>query len=182
MSPDEFTRFLERLSPDTEEAGRRYIRLHKKLVGFFVMKGISDPTTAADETLDRAADKICGGAPVPDVDRYCVGIARNIARERWRREQRESAVFLLFTRNLADNSDEEVDRICQVLKPCFDRLNAEDQTLLSTYYRVFRGRERAEHRRQMARTHKTSVLALRMRVTRLRKILTDCVRELAGEG
>lgn len=182
MSPEEFARFLECLSPDTEEAGRHYTRLHKNLVSFFVMKGISDPMSAADETIDRAAVKICGGTPVPDVSKYCLGIARNIARERWRREQRESSSFLLFINNLADHCDEEIERIYQVLKPCFEQLTVEEQTLLSTYYQVFRGRERAEHRRQMAESSKTTILALRMRVTRLRSILTDCVREHSNNG
>jgi hypothetical protein len=177
MTSEEFARFLECLSPDTEEAGLQYTRLHKNLIGFFVMRGISDPMSAADETIDRAAVKICGGTPVPDVGKYCAGIARNIAREKLRREQRESASFLLFIRNLADNCDEEIDRIYQILKPCFEQLAVEERTLLSTYYQVFRGRERAEHRRLMAETAKTTILALRMRVTRLRSLLTDCVRK-----
>ena len=180
MSPEDFAHFLECLSPDPEEAGRLYTLLHKKLVGFFAMRGVSDPTSAADETIDRAVVKICGGTTVPDVSKYCVGIARNIARERWRREHRESTVFSLFITNLADNCDEEIDRIYRVLKPCFEQLATEEQTLLSTYYHVFRGRERAEHRRQMAENFKTSVLALRMRVTRLRSILTDCVQKHSG--
>jgi DNA-directed RNA polymerase specialized sigma24 family protein len=182
MSPDDFARFLECLSPDSEEAGRHYTRLHKKLVSFFVMRGISDPMDAADETIDRATVKICGGTPVPDVDKYSVGIARNIAREKWRREQRESSTFLLFIRNLADNCDEEIDRIYQVLKPCFEQLAVKERTLLATYYQVLRGRERAEHRRQMAETSKTTVLGLRMRVTRLRSILTNCVRNHSDGG
>ncbi|HYP52248.1 MAG TPA: hypothetical protein VEQ42_01840 [Pyrinomonadaceae bacterium] len=177
MSPDEFARFLECLSPDSEEAARRYTRLHKNLVSFFVMKGLADPSNAADETIDRAALKICGGTPVPDAERYCVGVARYIAKERWRHEQRESATFSLFVKNLADNCDEEIERIYRVLKPCFEQLAADERTLLSTYYRVLRGRERAEHRRHMAETFKTTVLALRMRVTRLRSILTECVRK-----
>lgn len=177
MTPKEFARFLECFSPESEEAGRRYTHLHKKLVSFFVMRGVSDPMAAADETIDRAAVKICSGVSVPDVNKYCVGIARNVAKERWRHEQRESATFLLFIANLADNCDEEVDRIYTVLKPCFEQLAVEERTLLATYYKLFRGRERAEHRRRMAETAKTSVLALRMRVTRLRSILTDCVRK-----
>lgn len=182
MSPDEFARFLECLAPDADAdaAGHRYARLHKKLEGFFAMRGISDPGDAADETLNRAASKICGGAPVPDAEKYCVGVARYIAKERWRREQRESASFLLFVKKLADNCDEEVSRIYLVLKPCFEQLSAEDQTFLSAYYGILRGRERAEHRRQLADSLKTSVVALRMRVTRLRSALTDCVRKCSG--
>jgi len=169
-------RFLEALSPDPKEAGLRYARLHKKLVGFFSLKGIPDPASAADETLDRAALKITAGAPVPDADKYCLGIARNIAKERYRRAQRESSAFLKFRENLADKADAQVERIYLILKPCFEQLSVEEQKLLLAYCQIARGRARAEHRHQMAGVMKTTVLALRMRVARLRKRLTDCVK------
>lgn len=177
-----FACFLESLSPDGEEAGRRYTRLHEKLVGFFRMKGISDPASAADETIDRAALKINGGTPVPDTDKYCLGIARNIARERYRREQRENSVFIKFTENLPDAANEQLERIYRILKPCFEQLASEEQELLLAYCQVLMGRARAEHRRQLAEIRKTTVLALRMRVTRLRNILTDCVKKRSIES
>lgn len=177
-----FERFLKCLSPNPEEAGHCYTRLHKKLVGFFTMKGISDPASAADETIDRAALKITAGAPVPDADKYCLGIARNITKERYRRAQRESSVFLKFIENPADAADAQVERIYLILKPCFEQLAVEDQKLLLAYCQVSRGRARAEHRRRLAEIMKTTVLALRMRVARLRSSLADCVRKRSGDG
>ncbi len=182
MGREALARFLESLSPDTEEAGRRYARLHEKLAGFFRLKGISDPANAADETIDRAAIKIIGGAPVPDVDKYCLGIARNITKERYRRVQRENSAFLKFIDNLADATNEQVERIYRILKPCFEQLASEEQELLQAYCQVLRGRARAGHRRQLAETMNTTVLALRMRVTRLRNSLTDCVRKRSING
>lgn len=177
-----FACFLESLSPDSEEAGRRYTHLHVKLVGFFRMKGISDPASAADETIDRAALKIIGGTPVPDTNKYCLGIARNIARERYRREQRENSVFIEFIGNLPDTASEQLERIYRILKPCFEQLAAEEQELLLAYCQVMMGRARAEHRRRLAEIRETTVLALRMRVTRLRTILTDCVKKRSTDG
>jgi DNA-directed RNA polymerase specialized sigma24 family protein len=182
VSQEAFACFLECLSPDSEEAGRRYMRLHKKLVGFFNLKGVSDPVSAADETIDRATLKIAAGTPVPDVDKYCMGIARNIARERWRRAQREHSTFLDFTANLANNSDEGVERIYRILKPCFDALAVEEQKLIVAYCQVFQGRARADYRRQLAESMNTTVLALRMRVTRIRSLLSDCVTKSSNEG
>lgn len=177
-----FARFLEVLSPDAEEAGRLYTRLHEKLVGFFRLKGISDPVSAADETIDRAALKVAAGTPVPDVGRYCMGIARNIAKEKYRSEQRESSAFLKFIENLANDSNEQVERIYSILKPCLEQLAIEEQNLLVAYCQVSRGRARIEQRRQLAATMKTTMLALRMRVARLRSILTDCVKNRSTEG
>ncbi|HEV3469798.1 MAG TPA: hypothetical protein VG148_10790 [Pyrinomonadaceae bacterium] len=182
MTPEDFARFMAALSDGPEEAGRRYTRLHQKLVGFFKLKGIADPPGAADVTIDRAAVKVVGGAAVPDVERFCLGIARNICKERWRRERRESEIFRRFLDKLDDNADEEVERIERLLKPCFGRLSGEDQKLLRAYCQVPRGRARAEHRRRLAEEMRTSVLALRMRVTRLRSILTDCVKKSSNGG
>lgn len=180
MIPEDFARFLQTLSPDPDEAGRLYNRLHRRLVGFFSLRGISDPVTAADETIDRAATKIIAGATVPDVNKYCLGFARNIARERWRSEQRESSVFQQFIENMADDSDEEVERIQRILKPCFGRLKSDEQNLLLDYCQLIRGRARAEHRRRLAEKMKTTVQGLRMHVTRLRALLSECVRRQTG--
>ncbi|HEY0404571.1 MAG TPA: hypothetical protein VGC89_02520 [Pyrinomonadaceae bacterium] len=177
-----FARFLDSLSPETEEAGRLYTRLHEKLVGLFSMKGLSDPVNAADETIDRAALKINAGTPVPDVGKYCMGIARNIVKERLRRMQREHSAFLNFVNDLSSASDEQLERIYRVLKPCFEQLAGDDQQLLLSYCQIMQGRARAEHRRQLALTMKTTMLALRMRVTRLRTSLSNCVKKRTSES
>jgi predicted transcriptional regulator of viral defense system len=177
VSPEAFAKFLEFLSTDTEEAARRYMRLHEKLVGFFNMKGISDSPGAADETIDRAVIKMAAGTPVSDVNHYCSGIARNLAKERLRQMQRENSAFRNFIEHLANSSEEQVERIYHILKPCFDQLASEEQNLLVAYCQVIRGSARIVHRRRLAETMQTTMLALRMRVTRLRKTLTDCVRK-----
>ncbi len=178
-----FTRFLECLSPDAEEAGQRYTRLHGKLTGFFRMRGIADPMSAADETLDRAMTKIMDGADVPSVDKYCMGIARNIVKERLRLPQREATAFTNFIEyfNTADGQ-EELQKIYLIQKPCFEQLSDEDQKLLVAYCQVERGRARAEHRRKLAEIRQTTLLALRMRVTRLRVSLADCVEKRLREN
>jgi hypothetical protein len=177
VNAEAFPRLLELLSSDAEEAGRCYKCLQEKLTGFFNMKGITDPVSAADEAIDRAALNIAAGADVPDVDKYCMGIARNVAKERFRLMYREDSVFREFADDVTGYSGEQVDRIYTVLKPCFEQLAAEEQTLLREYCREARGRARAEQRRQLAETMKITVLALRIRVTRLRSSLADCARK-----
>lgn len=181
LSPEAFAQFLLLLSSDPDEAGRLYTRLHEKLACFFNLRGISDPVNAADETIDRAAIRVAAGASVPDVNRYCSGIARNIARERFRRAQREDSTFQRFMEELADYSDEQVVRIERLLKPCFEQLAPEDQSLLLAYCQVLHGRARAEHRRKLAETLGSTVLALRMRVARLRSHLAECVKKHSNE-
>jgi DNA-directed RNA polymerase specialized sigma24 family protein len=177
VNSENFARFLELLSPDTEEAGRRYTCLQKKLQGYFSLKGISDPEDAADETLDRAILKISSGTIVPDIDNYCRGIARNIVKERLRLMKRENAAFHQYVEDLGASSAEQVERIYNLLQPCFEQLAVEDQQLLLMYCEEIQGRARAEHRRQVAATMKITMLALRVRVTRLRTSLSDCVQK-----
>jgi hypothetical protein len=176
MNSDDFKGFLELLpsSNGDEDAGLCYIRLYRRLEGFFNMRGIRDATGAADATIDVAVRRIAEGAPVPNAEKYCMGIARNIVREWLRRERRELDAFLEYMVELENGSEEQVERIERVLKPCLEMLTAEDRELLIAYCRVLRGRARAEHRRELAANMNTTVQGLRMQVTRLRKGLTDC--------
>src|SRR6201986_4022530 len=184
MNSDDFSRFLELLSSSGggDDGCLCYIRLHRKLEGFFTMRGIRDAAGAADETIDRAVKKIAEGAPVPDAGKYCMGIARNIVRERLRREHRESKSFLKFIEDLDDGPREVVARINQILEPCFSVLAHDDKALLVAYCRVMRGSARAEHRRQLAASMNTTVTALRMRVNRLRETLTEWVERRSNDA
>lgn len=178
----DFTSFLELLSSTGGGDGPRcYIRLYGRLEGFFSMKGVRDALGAADAVIAVAYRRIAEGVPVPDVEKYCMGIARNVAKERLRAERREINAFLEFINDLDDGSGEHVARVEQVLKPCFEQLADGDQELLVAYCRVTRGRARAEHRRELAARMNTTVQGLRMRVTRLRKELTDCAGKRSKE-
>lgn len=176
-----FTVLLNFLCPDdADEACRRYLRLHQKLAGYFRLKGMSDPVRDADDALDRAAEKIEKGLDIPDIDRFCIGIARNIVLERLRQKKREESAFLKFLALNQDNSTEAlVHRITNLMKPCFEQLPQDDRNLLTSYCKVPPGLDRAEHRRQLAQSLKSTIAALRIRVTRLRRGLENCVRALS---
>src|SRR5215212_7099965 len=92
-----FTALLTFLCPeDANEANRHYLRLHQKLTGYFRLKGMSDPIQDADDTLDRAGKKILEGVPIPDIDRFCMGVARNVFQERVRNKKKEESAFVQF--------------------------------------------------------------------------------------
>jgi DNA-directed RNA polymerase specialized sigma24 family protein len=176
-----FASLLTFLCPeDRDEASKRYLRLHQKLTGYFRLKGMYDPVNDADDALDRAAEKIVKGHQIPDIDKFCIGIARNIVHERLRHKKREESAFLKFLDHSQDNSTETlVDRITNLMRPCFEQLPQEDRDLLTSYCQVPRGVDRAEHRRQLAARLKSTISALRIRVTRLRRGLENCVKALS---
>lgn len=176
-----FAALLAFLCPDDpDEASRRYLRLHQKLAGYFRLKGMYDPVNDADDALDRAGEKIVQRHNIPDIDRFCMGIARNIVHERLRHKKREESAFLKFLEYSHNNSTEAVvDKITNLMKPCFEQLPQDDRDLLTSYCKVTPGSERAEHRRQLAAAHELSISALRIRITRLRRGLENCVKALS---
>jgi hypothetical protein len=172
---------LDYLCPDDpEEAGRRYVRLHKKLEGYFRLKGMSDPSGDADETLKRAGEKIEKGQNIPDITNFCKGIARNLVHERLREKKKEDNAFLKFVNDNKDKSSDaaRLDETTKFMKRCFEKLPEDDQNLLISYCKAPPGMDRAEHRRQLAERGKLSIAALRIRITRLRRDLEDCVKAL----
>jgi len=176
-----FASLLTFLCPeDPDEANRRYLRLHQKLAGYFRLKGMYDPVHDADDALDRAGEKIVKGQDIPNIDKFCMGIARNIVHERLRQRKREESAFLKFLDRSQDNSTEAlVARITNLMRPCFEQLSQDDRDLLTSYCKVPPGLDRAEHRRQLATSLKSTIAALRIRVTRLRRGLINCVKELS---
>ena len=174
-----FSTLLTFLAPDDpEEAGRLYLLLHQKLVGFFRLRGVADSVDCADEALDRAARRIAEGAEVPDINKFCLGIARFIIKERWRVDTRESAAFLQFLELNVSVSENDLNRF-SLMRSCLDQLPQYDRELLNSYCSVPRGRARAKHRSELAEERHLTVSALRIRVTRLRRGLDDCVKELS---
>jgi len=174
-----FSRLLKFLCPeDPDEAGRLYLRLHKKLEGYFRTRGVADTAAAADEALDRAGRRIGEGAAVPNVDNFCLGIARFIIKEGWRFNTRESTAFLKFLEQYERASADQIDRL-SFMKTCFEQLPQYDRNLLNSYCAAPRGQARAKHRRELAENLNVTVSALRIRVTRLRHGLEDCVKDLS---
>lgn len=186
MKNDEENQFLPALlkalcPDDMEEAHRRYLVLHKKLVGYFTLKGMSDPFTDADDTVARADEKIAKGKKVPDVTRFCMGIARNIVRERLREEKRKESAFREFWDTNKDKNTRAalLDQFTNLMRRCFKQLPKDDQSLLIAYCKGPSKTSLAEHRHRLAESHNWSIGALRIRITRLRVRLVECLKELS---
>ena len=176
-SAETFANFLQQFHADTETAGREYARLRRKLLGFFEMRGDHDPPTAADETLDRAALKLAEGKAVPDIGRYCLGIARLVTLERYRQSQREKNSFLGFAKNQENKFDEQLEQAYRLMARCLEQLPAREQELLTAYCQELQGQERARRRLKLAEEWETTTMGLRLRVHRLRLRLSECVKK-----
>ena len=165
------------LSPeDPDEAGRRYRRLHQKLTGFFQLRGVADPTVAADEALNRAAIKMAEEVEVSDINGFCLGIARSMLMEGSRQNTRESTAFLQFLEQHKDATDRQTASF-NLMKTCFEKLPQADKELLDSYCIAPFGLGRPQYLKQLAERLNTSLTTLSIHVTKLRRDLDTCVKE-----
>ena len=174
--PETFASFLQCLHADSAQAGREYTRLRDKLRGFFELRGDSDPDTAADETLDRAASKLAGGVNAPHIGNYCLGVARLVALERQRQAMRERQAFSQLAETRSDPFDAQMEQAYQLMARCLEKLPRAEQELLTDYCRNLGGGQRARQREALATAWQTTPAGLRLRVHRLRLRLAECVK------
>ena len=174
-----FGRFLERLHPDTEQAGHEYERLRRALVKFFDWRGTSAPDECADEVLDRLAQKL-EETSVHDIRKYVYGIARIVALERRRGPAFSSIDDAPQAKLMATPPAESASRLHDCFDRCLAQLPEESRSLLLRYYEGER-RAKISNRRRLASMFGLSENALRSRVQRLRDRLEQCVQACSAQ-
>lgn len=175
LTTEIFANLLNLFSRDPDAAASQYTRLHEALVRYFETKGISQPGLAADETIDRVAEKVNQSAEIKDIVKYSFGVARYVALENARKERVAIRLAERLLKQAAVTN--EVDVGFEVLRDCFRGLYPNEQRLLLEYYSAELEVGKAEFRRRLAAREKVSLNTLRIRVSRLRKRLEDCLDE-----
>ena len=182
LSARGFARLLERLHPDSAQAGQEYERLRRVLVKFFDWRGLASPDECADEVLDRLAVKL-GETAVEDVKKYALGIARLVALERRRGpsftpiDETAHASIATAARPVGDD---EADPLRNCFDRCLEELPEESRLLLLRYYDGERS-VKISNRQRLASALGLSDNALRSRVQRLRDRLEHCVRACSSQ-
>src|ERR1017187_7853269 len=94
LSSGAFERLLAALDPaDRNHAGERYIQICAKLETFFRYSGLPEREDLIDETLDRLARRLGdGGIQAGDLMPFVRGIARKVASEAHRRDERTTSL------------------------------------------------------------------------------------------
>jgi DNA-directed RNA polymerase specialized sigma24 family protein len=169
LTQQAFDSLLAWLSPDREEAGRKYEEIRSKLLRFFASRNCQAPEELADETFNRAADKLPEIAPgyVGDKARYFYGIAKKISLEATKPRPKP------IPTPHQENADER-ERWHQCLERCLAELDPEDSALALEYYSL-EGQAKIELHRKMAAVRGLTDNALKIRIHRLRKQLHACV-------
>jgi RNA polymerase sigma factor (sigma-70 family) len=177
---------LSRLDTNRDRAGEKYEEIRWKLIRFFQWGSCIHAEELVDETFNRVAQRITSSEEeIQDVVGFLWGVAKNLRQEAIRRETRtvrlpdlhggeesfaESQVVDLFQSEASTNK-----KRLKCLRTCIQGLSAEERTLLLAYHAV-RGR-RSEARRRLAAENGITMVALRVRVNRLRFKLEKCIKD-----
>jgi DNA-directed RNA polymerase specialized sigma24 family protein len=174
-----FERLLEGLHPDRDMAAGEYALLHRRLVSFFAQRDSTSPEDLADKTLDRVADRMEKGEVIIDLTTYCLGVARRISMESRTASGKVSFDDLpAIAFDLTPEKDllrEELDKQkLDCLKHCLRELKDKDREFMTRYYSSEGDRDKS--RKALAAELGMSDGAMRVRVSRIRARLSDCVR------
>ncbi|MCA1626792.1 MAG: hypothetical protein LC742_02350 [Acidobacteria bacterium] len=170
-----FDGLLSALDSDRERAGERYEQLRRKLSKFFEGRGADDPVEQADETLSRVARKLAEGAEIQDLNQYCLGVARLLLKEEFKRREQQQRAFRQLPQNshpatTMDDTD-EIRRSC--FEDCLQNLGTESRELLLAYYQDEK-LAKIERRKELAAALGIPLNALRIRVCRIKSQLESC--------
>lgn len=169
LTREAFDRLLDWLSPDREEAGRKYESIRRRLIRLFNCRGCHNPEELTDDTMNRVIKIVDSGSVVYSGDPILLffGVAKNVFREWARRKPLNPKDFP----SLPCVSREQ-DFEC--LEACIERLPERGRTVIIRYYEQG-GREKIDHRRMIAAELGLDVNALRILACRTRKVLRECV-------
>ena len=191
LSPEAFDRLLLSFDKDRERAGQKYENLRRKLLEFFEARGSHTPDEHADETLNRVARKLSEGEAIENLNKYCYGVAKFLWMEISRNRNKEPlALDDNYVSSAVSKADEEEreqlrierERQLECFEECLRKLPDETRTFIVEYYREENGLKIQQRKLQAARL-KTTLNALRLRASRLRRELGACINScLSGKA
>ena len=176
ITAESFNRLLFKFSEDERQAAVAYTHLRDSLIRFFTLKGDSEPEAAADATLDRTAAKVAQNTPVGDIKKYSFGVARLIFLERRRFSQKEKIAAEDFYQGKTNASSDVENDDFYFFRECFKSLSNPDRTLLQNYFTDAPYQKIIETRHRLSDEKGFSINQLRVKISRLRKGLENCVR------
>ncbi len=184
LTPEAFERLLSSFDSDRERAGQKYENTRRKLLEFFEARGSHTPDEHADETINRVARKIAAGEAIENINNYCYGVARLVWMEAARGRNKEPvALNDDHAHHAVSGGDEEEreslrreqERRLECFEECLRKLPDETRAFIIEYYREEKGLK-IEGRKQQAARLNTTLNALRLRASRLRRELAACIK------
>ena len=173
-----FTKLLDRLGADEEEAGEKYEDLRRTLVRFFEWRAAPFPEEQTDETFNRIARKLDEGIEIANIGGYCYQVARLVCLEAFKGHESRRAPFeeIKLEAMAPDTTDEtaEKEQRLTCLDDCLRVLPIESRELVTEYY-ADEKRGRIDRRQALADSLGLRRDALANRAQRVRDKLEHCV-------
>ena len=182
-----FNKLLAHFDPDTNRAGEMYESVRNGIIKYFECRGCGPAHELADETIDRAAQRIVEGAPIREgsFSAYFYGVARNVFHEHLRSPDRNQSSIELLPLHKHPSEDpiqstrrqseyDELERRLSCLESCIGQLAPEARGMMLTYYQG-KERVRINNRKQLAEALGLPINGLRIRVHRHRAKLEACL-------
>jgi DNA-directed RNA polymerase specialized sigma24 family protein len=180
LTSEAFERLLTAFDADRESAAQKYETMRRKLTEFFEARGTDAPPDYADETINRVARRITEGEEIKDLNSYFYGVARLIWLEFVRSRDKQSTPLELAPIPIAVNAAEveterrQKEQRLTCLESCLSKLSPANRNLIVEYYREEQGLKIETRKRQAAMLN-TTINGLRLRASRIRAELAQCV-------
>jgi DNA-directed RNA polymerase specialized sigma24 family protein len=174
ITQKDFDRFLIWLDKDKEAAAQKYQSIHRRLVQIFLARNAFPADELADQTIDRAIQKIdylikeYDGHP----ELYIYSIANKIFLEHLRKPKSEPLTDDSIQKETGKDTEEAY---FDCLNSCLNNLSPEQRSLFIEYFQ-YKKQARIEQHKKLAQKLNLDIKALRTRVYRLRVNLEKCVQ------
>lgn len=182
MTEPALAALLRALHPtDNAAAGERYQTLRRKLMMFFAARHCEAAAPdLADVAIDRLARRLAEGAPIDaSIESFALGIARNVAREEWKRPVPADVNWSAIA--APSSAPPEEDPALRCLDECLAALPASSRESLHRFY-TDSGAAKIENRQRLAAELGIDANALRVRMHRARVKLEACVSRCLNAG
>jgi DNA-directed RNA polymerase specialized sigma24 family protein len=178
LTANAFTKLLDRLGADEEQAGEKYEDMRRTLLRFFEWRAAPFPEEQTDETFNRIARKLDQGIEIANIGGYCYEVARLVCLEAFKGpESRRAPLEEIKLEAIAsDSADEAVEKEQRLtcLDDCLRVLPVESREVITEYY-CDEKRGRINRRKALAERMGLRRDALANRAQRVRDKLEHCV-------
>ena len=179
LTANAFTRLLDSLGQNQEEAGEKYEELRRTLTRFFEWRGAPFPEEHTDESFNRVAQKLDEGVEVKNIGGYCYQVARLVCLEALKgHESRRAPLEELKLETKTPGIDQvaEKEQRLTCLDDCLRVLPTDSHELITEYYSDEK-RGRIDRRKALAGRLGLRRDALANRAQRVRDKLEQCVKQ-----
>jgi len=168
-------KLLGALDQDRQRAAEQYEHLRHGLIRYFDWRGSICPERDADETIDRVARKLCEDCVIDELYSFSLGVARNVALESLRAQQKERALVEISPPAFDHKEDEDFDLRLDCCENCLLQIASDKRELILAYYEGDQGTQ-IVNRQKLAESLGVPISRLRIQAHRIREKLESCIR------